>query len=272
MRFRNETTRHDRSFNLACQILANSVMGNTKFGKRSLRLQIRERLHLPGLDLTSEPWHGDFRATGDAANLLGIKEHWKLDDTWLTLSNALVEHCKNYLSRADQESADLFDRAFIVERKVTTNKGTCKLRLTRLEDGLKAGSIVHTGGETHFFSGIRIEHFGASVTDGLIEEVLKVHYDQAVSMNPTSTPLTEEAAKYISQMIREGHIRYPHIRSRRFLVKATIVNVSKASPRDQADMLGFVDQLNSWADAWTKVNGYSEPETFSQLIKRSYPR
>ena len=272
MRFRTETTRHDRSFNLACQIVANSAMGWTRVGKRSLRLRIRDDLDLPNLDLRSEAWNGDFRATGDAANHLGISSYWKLDDTWLSISSPLVECCKSYLRRANGVPTDLFDRDIIVERKVSTSKGNCKLFLTRLEDGLIAGRLSHKTKETHFFSGVKIEHFGDQPLDGLLEEALKAHREQAVSNNPTWSPLTPEAAAYVSRMIKDGHIRYPHIRSNKRLVKATIVNIKKASPRDQADMLSFVDQLNSWATAWTSLHGYSEPETFKQFVNRSFPR
>lgn len=270
MRFRNETTRHDRSFNLACQILANSALGELRVSKRSLRLQIRDRMEMSPLDLKSEAWYGDFRATGDAANTLGIRKYWQGNDAWLSISAPVIECCKDYLEASGQEPVDLFDREFMVERKVSTSMGQCKLRLTRLEDGLVAGSLIYGSNETHFFAGAKIEKLGSPVSDGLIREALKTHNAHVVSNNPTASPLTEKAAKYVSQMIRKEHIKYPYIRSRKFLVRATVANIGRASQRDQADMLSFVDQLNLLAEAWTVVNGYLEPETFRQFIKRSF--
>lgn len=276
---RSERTRDDRAFNLACQILCFAARGQFTVGKKELRGEVRASLGLKPLsELHKNYCDGDMRATGDASNHAGLTDLWQLDDSQLFLTPTLLERCRDFLSKTPESSrmgTDLFDKPFIVSRRVEVRGVGITLSLSRLEDGLTAGCL-HTQKEVFwFFVGkLRMECFSNNVfiTEEDAYEALSWHRANSISHNPTGNPLTKEAASYVSQMKRMGHIRYPFIRSSRFVVRATIVNAKKLDPIKLAACRKAVDLLNSWTADWATSNDFNSPENFADLIRRTFPQ
>jgi len=275
MKFRTENSKHDRrvnrAFNLACQIVARAAIGLECESKHALRAQIRERLGLDVFTKKDDPRIlGDRRATGDAAHLLGLSRWWQKDEELLFLNSPVVGLCCRWLERSGG-SVDMFELPFITKRDVKIGRIRYQLGITRLEDNLIAGCVFQGKDETWFFAGKeRLYQFGVFMNEATIRKVLAEHHQNIVSVNPTSSPLTKEAAEYVSKLTRKSHLRYPCIRSRKFLVSATIINRELLSPADLASLEPAVAKLNEWAEGWAAKNGFFEHENFNDLIRRTF--
>ncbi len=272
MKLRSETTRADRAFNLACQLLSRAAIGTTEQHKKSIRRQILDRIE-PDPPKPHDPSDGDMKATGDAAHLIGISKHWARKDV-IVFNDELRERCLDYLWRSEEATGltvDLFNLPFLTERTVKVKKVSYRVQITRLEEGLQAGCVLIGAVTTWFFAGqTELFQFGDWMNPETIRKVLAAHKSAVVSFNPTSSPLTQQAADYISKLTRKSHLRYPCIRSCKFLVSAAIINRELLTASDQLAFQLAVTKLNEWAEHWAAVHGFSHTEDFKALIRRTF--
>lgn len=278
MKLRAENTREDRSFNLACDILAFAARGRKSVGKKELRDSIRTAIGEDELSfLPLEKRRGDMRANGDAMNHLGLSDEWGLQPDSFKLSEKVLERCKHFLRFSNEyftPKTDLFSHPFLIEKKIRVGSLNYNLKITRLEKGLTTGLVESGDIRFWFFTGTDVflsQTMGVSTDLELLRKILNVYRDTCISDNPSGKVFDYSSLLVTSSKgEKRPHVRGPFIRLKSSVGRATVVRADKLSPSDRAIYETAAAELTRYANLFCQAHGYDKPESFRDFLNRKF--